>query len=172
VKGIKLKVYNSASYFNHIVTWVIKKGAIISAVFLLGVMLLVVANIVARLFGSVVKGSIELIELMIVVTVALALGFTALKQSHVIVNIIFSRFSNKVQATIRIFTITMSIGVCAVITWASARIMYERALLNEQTDLLKISSFPFRLIWVFGLVLFCLILLIDLGKAISEALKK
>ena len=160
-----------SSFFNGI-EWIGVKGTVLSVGFLIGIMLLVVANIIARFFGTVIIGTIELVELMIVVTVAFAFGYTAQRQSHVVVKVVVSRFSPRVQAVFRIFTSALSIGVCALIVWASAGIMYERALLGEETELLKVPSFPFRFVWVFGLILFCFALLIDLCKAISGAASK
>ena len=69
-------------------------------------------------------------------------------------------------------TTPISMFVCALIVWSSARITYQRALLNEQTDLLKIPTIPFRFIWVLGLLIFFLILCIDFVKTISEVRKK
>ena len=169
---ISLPGGRSVSSFVNYIHWIGVKGTVLSVGSLIGIMLLVVANIIARFFGTVIIGTIELVELMIVVTVAFAFGYTAQRQSHVVVKVVVSRFSPRVQAVLAIFTTALSIGVCALIVWASAGIMYERALLGERTELLKVPSFPFRFIWVFGLVLFCFVLLIDLYKAISGAARK
>jgi TRAP-type C4-dicarboxylate transport system permease small subunit len=158
--------------FANCIHWIGGKGTVLSVGSLVGIMLLVVANIIARFFGTVIIGTIELVELMIVVTVAFALGYTAQRQSHVVVKVVVSRFSPRAQAILKVFTTALSIGVCAVIVWASAGIMYERALLGEETELLSVPSFPFRFIWVFGLILFCFVLLIDLCNAISGAARK
>lgn len=169
---IPLPGSRSVSSFANYIHWIGGRGTVLSVGSLIGIMLLVVANIIARFFGTVIIGTIELVELMIVVTVAFALGYSAQRQSHVVVKVVVSRFSPRVQAILKIFTSALSIGVCALIVWASAGIMYERALLGEETELLKVPSFPFRFIWVFGLILFCFVLLIDLCKAISGAARK
>ena len=169
---IPLLKKRSISSFVNCILWIGGKGTVLSVGSLIVIMLLVVANIIARFFGTVIIGTIELVELMIVVTVAFAFGYTAQRQSHVVVKVVVSRFSPRVQAVLRIFTSALSIGVCALIVRASAGIMYERALLGEETELLKVPSFPFRFVWVFGLILLCFVLLIDLCKAISGAASK
>jgi TRAP-type C4-dicarboxylate transport system permease small subunit len=144
----------------------------VGSVFLIGIALLVVANIVYRFFGGVIAGTYELVALMIVVTVAFALGYAALKQGHIVVRIVLSRFSPRIQAILTVFTSVIGLGFWALIAWKSAEIMSERALAGEYTEMLGVPYLPFRCAWLFGLLFFCLVLLIDLFKALSQAVRK
>ena len=143
----------------------------IGAAFLVGMMVLVVANIIYRLFGHVIPGSFELSELMIVVAVASALGYAAVHKSHIVVKIVVSRFSQRWQAIIEVLMSLISLATWAVIAWASFNVLSQRWL-TEVTDLLDIPYLPFRIIFVVGLVLLCLVYVTDLFRALSQAVKR
>ncbi len=53
---------------------------ILSAIFLLTTMVLTVANVLSRIFGTVIAGTYELTEVLIVVVAATALGYAALQK--------------------------------------------------------------------------------------------
>ena len=146
-------------------------GAAIGSVFLAGMMVLIVASVVVRPFGEVIAGSYELIEVLIVVPVAFALGYTALKQGHVEVSLVVSRFSQRKQAIIASFTWFLSLGIWGLIVWAGTGIMLEKWL-GERTELLLVPYLPFRFVWVFGLLLFCLAFLIELSRALKQTVSK
>ena len=143
----------------------------LGAVFLTGMMVLIVANVIYRLSGHVIAGSYELSELMIVVTAAFALGYAALKKSHVVVKILVSRFSPRAQAILEALMSLISLGTWAVIAWAGVLILSEKWL-KEETELLSVPFLPFRFVFLFGLSLLCLVYLIDLFKALRQAVKK
>ncbi|MFC1532104.1 TRAP transporter small permease [Thermodesulfobacteriota bacterium] len=140
--------------------------------FLVGIMALTVANVISRLFGRAIAGSYEISELLIVVTVAFAIGYTAMMQRHITVKILVSRFSPRTQAIVGSISSILCLGIWAVIAWASIRVALEKTLAGEYSDLLEVPFFPFRSVWVFGLILLCLVFLIDLFKALSRGVNK
>lgn len=143
----------------------------LGAAFLTGMMVLIVANVIYRLSGHVIAGSYELSELMIVVAVAFALGYAALKKSHVVVKIVVSRFPQRWQSILEAFMSLISLATWAAIAWAGFLILSNRWL-TEETDLLDVPYLPFRFVFVFGLGLLCLVYLIDLFRALSQAVRK
>ena len=159
------------SIFATIVRKVGGKAMIISGIFLLGMMLLTVASVLCRPFGTVIAGSYELIETLIIIVVAGALGYTELEKGHVTVKIVVSRFSMRLQGIFQSFIYLIGVGLWVIIAWASVGILSDRWL-NEDTDILSVPILPFRFIWVFGLALFCLVLLIDFLRAINQAVRK
>jgi len=146
-------------------------GSIIGALFLVIIMIIVVLNVVVRFFGPTIIGTYELVTYMIVVTVAFALVRTTLEGAHITVNIFISRFSEKIQIMVGILTSLVGLSIWLLITWASIQLLLERGL-SEKTDLLKLPIFLFRGVWIFGLILFCLVLAGDLYKLIRRSGKK
>jgi TRAP-type C4-dicarboxylate transport system permease small subunit len=138
---------------------------------MVAMMVLIVANIIYRLTGHVITGSYELSELLIVVTVAFALGYAAVQKSHVVVKILVSRFPQRWQAILEAFTSFLSMGTWAVIAWASSLIFLERWL-TEESEMLLIPFLPFRMVLLFGLVLIALVYLIYMVMALRKAVMK
>ncbi|MFC1820139.1 TRAP transporter small permease subunit [Thermodesulfobacteriota bacterium] len=158
--------------FANIIRWLSRAGMALGAVFLVAMMVLVVMNVGVRPFGRVIGGTIEVVELMAVVIVAFALAYTALSGSHVIVDIVVSRLSQRTQQIFKSFTYFLYLVTLVLITWANAGLTYRRYLVGEETDLHRISYIPFRSIWVLGLIIFCLVISIELFRALREVLKK
>lgn len=158
-------------YFPNIVRRISGIGTALGAASLVGMMILIVANIIYRLTGHVITGSYELSELLIVVTVAFALGYAALQKSHVEVKIVVSRFPQRWQAILEAFTSFLSMGTWAVIAWASSLILSERWL-SEESEMLLVPFLPFRLVLLFGLILISLVYLIYMFMALRKAVMK
>ena len=158
-------------YFAYIVRRITGIGVALGAAFLVGMMVLIVANIIYRLTGHVITGSYELSELLIVVTVAFALGYAAVQKSHVVVKILVSRFPQRWQAILEAFTSFLSMGTWAVIAWASSLIFLDRWL-TEESEMLLVPFLPFRLVLLFGLILISLVYLIYMFMALRKAVMK
>ena len=80
----------SVRLFSHV-------GAALGGFFLITIMLAIVLDICLRLLRIPIISSYDLTQVFIVVTVAFALPYTAIKKAHVVVEILVSRFSNKAQ---------------------------------------------------------------------------
>jgi TRAP-type C4-dicarboxylate transport system permease small subunit len=158
-------------YFINLVRRTTGWGMACGATFLTGMMVLIVANIITRLFGHIIPGSYEISTLMIVVSVAFALGYAGVQKRHVVVKILTDRFSPRWQAVVEIITSLISMATWAVIGWASYTVLAKR-LLTEVTDLLDVPYLPFRIIFVAGIAILCLVYLTDLIKAFKQAVIK
>jgi len=155
-------------WFAKVVSRITGISIVIGAAFLVGAMLLMASNIVYRFFGGAIPGTYELVGPFISVTAAFALGYTALKQGHVVMDMVFRRFPQRTQVVVQSFTSVLCLGFCALLTWKSAELMWQKLLLREETPWLKVPLFPFRGFWELGLILFCLVLLADLLTALRR----
>lgn len=144
-------------------------GAVLGGVSLVAMMALIVSNIIFRVFGSIIPGSFEISELLIVVTASFALGYAALNESHVDVKIVVAKFPERWQAIIEVITSFLAMVTWAVTAYASTLIMFERWL-TEVTEMLSIPYLPFRLVLLFGLILISLIYLINMLTALRKAM--
>lgn len=149
----------------------ISMGTVLGGVCLFAMMVLIVANVVTRVFGRVIPGSFEISELLIVVTASFALGYAALHESHVDVKIVVSQFSERWQVLIEVLTSFLSLITWAVTAYASALIMTERWL-TEESEMLAIPYLPFRMVLMIGLILIALVYLINMLTALRKALNR
>ena len=157
--------------FTDIVRRITVLGTGLGSIFLAGIMVLIVASIITRFFGRVIPGSYELIELMIVVSVAFSLAYSGIKRGHVVVKIIVDLFPKRVQDIIAGFTNFISLIFWGVVAWAAYKITVEKGIL-EVTDDLLIPYMPFRFIFAFGLLLLAMAFLIEMVKALKRGLKR
>jgi TRAP-type C4-dicarboxylate transport system permease small subunit len=130
---------------------VASKGAAVAGVFLLGMMGLTVANVIFRFFGHVIAGTYELTEAMNVVVIGCAFVYTVLHGSQVAVILVFSRLPVPIRKILEPFNNLLGTIFWWVIAWASFKIMIERWQI-EKTELLEVPFFPFRVVWVYGLI--------------------
>ena len=148
-----------------------KVGAMIGGVFLIAGMLLLIINILGRFVHFVIPGSYEIFELVMVVPVAFALVYTAMKKGHVVVHLVVSRFPPRLGVATEILACLVSLSIWALIAWAGAQLVFETGL-KEVSETLDIPYLPFRIVWIFCLFLFCLTYLVDLFRVSRRFLDK
>jgi len=110
-----------------------------------------------------------LFELVMAIPVAFALVHASLQRAHVIVQLIVSRFPPRLRATTEIFVSLLSLAVWTLIAWGGSLLAYESGL-KETSETLGIPYLPFRIIWLFGLSIFCLSYILDISAAIRRFL--
>lgn len=143
-------------------------GTWLAGIFLAGIMVAIVLDVILRLVKIPIIGSYELTEVAIIVAVAFALPYTALKGGHVAVDLLVSRFKPRARQLSVAITILFSTVIWALVVWASVEVLQAKWL-NEASYTLKIPYLPFRFIWVIGLTLFCIVYLFE---AIKRLIKK
>jgi TRAP-type C4-dicarboxylate transport system permease small subunit len=135
-------------------------------------------------FNLPILGDKELNEFMILIVVALSIGYCAMKKGHIIVDILFSRLSERSQAIFNIFHYFIGSVIFALACWRTA---LEGMLVQSRemtSAVLYIPVFPFFWVAAFGCALLCVVwLYISLqslvqvleyssqaaGKSVSEA---
>jgi len=146
--------------------------AIVGTVCLMGMMLIVMTNIVTRVFGKAILGTYEAVELLIVVMVIFSIGYSAIQKDHVVVSVIISQLSKSVQRILYIFTTFLSLGIWGLIAWYSYKFARDMQLVNERTAIMEWPVYHFRYIFAFGTIILCLVLFLDIFKALRESIKK
>jgi TRAP-type C4-dicarboxylate transport system permease small subunit len=153
--------------FTDIVHLMSKWGMALGAAFLVCNLVLIVANVIVRAFGGVIAGTYELAEMLVIVTIAFALGYTAIHKGHIVVDFLVRRFPNTLRNRLILINSLLSLLAWGIIGWASYRVMVERWL-NERTEMLEVLVLPFRIIWVTGIVIFCLVFITDFLNSLRQ----
>jgi len=144
-----------------------KWGVFAGGFFLLIAMMLHIFNILGRFANFVIPGSYEIFELIMVIPVGFALVYAALKKYHVAVDIIVSRFPPTLSVAAKILAFALSFAIWGLMVSAAAILAFETGL-QELTETLEIPYLPFRIIWIFCLLLLSLSYLIDLSRAVRR----
>jgi len=159
-------------YFVRITNFLVNIGVKIGGVFLIGLMCLTVLNIVVRFFGKTVPGYYDIIVVMLVIPISIALVYASVQKAHVVIDIVISRFSIRSQLILQVFTSFIGLSLWVMILVASIGIIPEKIRTGEWSQVIGIPYLPFRLIWVFALFLFCVVLLIDTVNALKKVIEK
>jgi len=138
----------------------------------MGAMVIGVTNIITRYAGRPVTGVYEISGLILVIAGGFGLVYAALTKSHITVPIVVSHLPQRLQTILKCFTSFISLSIWAIITWATFDLTCERLFVREESEILNIPYVPFRFIWLFALILFCLVYLLDLIKALRQLVRK
>ena len=115
-------------------------GVRIGGVFLIGLMLLTVLNIVLRFFGKTVPGYYDIIVVMLVIPISFALVYASVQKTHVVIDIVISRFSHRSQLIFKVFTSFLGLFLWILILFASIEIIPEKLRTGEWCQV--IAAFP------------------------------
>ena len=120
--------------------------------------LAVVDNVVGRfLFNRPLLGVVEIVEVMMVIIGFLFMPYTALKQEHVRIDLVVTRFSRRTQVIIGRIMFFLGAGTLAVVTYQAILFAISYAQdLSQATYVLSIPLAPFRAIMALGCLLLCL----------------
>jgi C4-dicarboxylate transporter, DctM subunit len=162
-----------ASKLEQFITPVSTAGNVAGGWILLLLMLLTVLNVILRYFFKLpIVGAFELTQFMMALVCLLAFAYATLKKMHVIVTVLTSRFSKKVQEIIGTIGYFVSFALCAIITWRCW--VYALKLWNagEYSGALFVPVYPVVLLLVVGMALFSIVFLKDFSAALAKTLER
>lgn len=149
--------------------WFSRVGAIILTL----MMLLVFTDVFLRyLFNRPLEGSIELIEIMMALTIALGMAYTGIRKGHIAVELLVSRFSPRTQALLDVFHFMVATILFLLMGWKTAQQALVVGKRHVTTSVLAIPIYPF--VWVLSIcaALLGLVFLLHLLEAISKVKQK
>jgi len=144
----------------------------VGAVCLIGVMVIICANVAYRAIGGIIPGTFDLVELLIVPAVGFALVTVELAKRHTIVDMVTSHLPAKMRLWMEICVTAIALFYWAVICWATWVMLLKKIATGEHTQLLQVSVIPFRIIWIFALVWLCGVIVLNIAKLFKEIGKR
>jgi TRAP-type C4-dicarboxylate transport system permease small subunit len=135
--------------------------------------LITVADVFLRyIFNMPILGSYEVTELMMVVLVFASVGYTMAVKGHVCVDLVVSRFPERVQAAVESITYFLALVLFSLVTWRNvlhAGTVWRR---HDVSAELFIPLSPFVLFVALGVAVLCLVLLMHFFRSLARALQK
>jgi len=149
----------------------LNKGlAFVAGFSLIAMMLVTVGEMVFRMFGKPMAGTVETIGWLAAVTTAFALGYTQTHQGHVSIDLFTNRLNPRLRAVINILVYLAATALFTVVTWnifRHAGVLKQSGSLSET---MKVIVYP----WVYLVSLGCagltLALLVDFAKSCVSVL--
>jgi TRAP-type C4-dicarboxylate transport system permease small subunit len=125
--------------------------------------LIVVANVVGRfVFHKPVKGTVELVEIMMLFVAFFAVPFAAKQRCHITVGLFVHRFPSRLQKAVFRAGFFLSAVIAGVITYqAIVNTFYAVRNLHETTPVLYIPFAPLKFVMAFGCLILFIVLFLD-----------
>lgn len=130
------------------------------------------ANMVMRLLGTPLSAAYELVAFSGAVTVALPLGYTQLKKSHIAVDILSATFSDRLHNVVVQISMVLSTVFFSLAAWKTAQHAAKLQMSGELSETTRMPFYPFTYAVAFscGVMALCLVLdLIALNTTRKEA---
>jgi len=126
--------------------------------------LLIVAHVASRfIFHKPIMGTIELVELIMVIIGFIAIPYAAMRRVHVSMDLVYNRLPRRTQIVLGSLSFLLCFSITGVITYQSILVAIDYAQnLSQGTPLLLIPYAPFRFILAFGFLILSLKFLMDI----------
>ena len=134
-------------------------------------MLLVTCDVIGRyFFNRAITGSIELIELMMILVVFTAIGYSTRKGGHVVVDFVSAFFSDRICKVFDIFGAIVSSVVVGFIVWQMGKEGCKQLLSSQGTTTLQLNipEAPFIILAAIGSLIMFIENLIHIFHCYSE----
>ncbi len=145
----------------------------VAAISLSLMMFIVAADVVLRyVFNMPIKGSFEIIELLMVLLVFLAIAYTASEKKHVYIETFIQKLPPRGQAIASCFTWLLTLALVVGIAWFSMVRAIENLHAGHQIVSWPIFQWPFVMLTSIGYILISLVFLGNFLDSIARAVKK
>jgi len=133
---------------------VIEACGIIGVIILLAMMMMTVFDVILRYFFSrPIIGSMEISVVLMVCVVFLGIGWCALKDGHISVDIITGKLSKRSRALLNGFDNIVTLVLALVIAWRSFIEALSAKEMEVTSPILGIPRYPFVFVTSFGFFL-------------------
>ena len=145
-------------------------GSVISALFILVLMLLITADVVGRYaLNSPLPGALEVSESLMVFVVFLAFAWAQRHGKNIRVEMAISRFPPWARSLVDILAIVLGLVVFSLIAWETWRSGLSSWRVREyMTGAVKFPLYPSKLVVPLGSALLCAQYLVDLSRHIGR----
>lgn len=140
---------------------------------LVAMMFLTVTDVLLRyVFNRPITGSYELTEFMMAILVTFGIAYCGAKKGHVTVDVVVSRFPQRIQAIIDSITCLLGLFLFFLITWQCAVFVKDKLETGLTSGILYIPVFPFAGVVALGSAMFCLVLVGHLLTLLFKVVEK
>ena len=127
------------------------------------------STILRYAFRSPLKGTIEVVEFMMICMVFLGLAYAATHGSIVTITLFLKKLPQRIQAVVVSITCFLSVGIVALIAWEGFfRGMSMLQHWGQESAVLGIPLYPFLFVLAFGMAVLCLSLIADFLRSLSR----
>lgn len=130
------------------------------------------ADVILRIFGRPITGTVELTEHLMIILICSGLAFAAAQKGHIVIDVVASHFPQKVQAYCDVFVSFVSLCIFSLLSWRLFVFASDKWKTGELSSTLKLSITPFAYFASFAIAMLCLVLLLDLITALNKVIRQ
>lgn len=139
---------------------------------LIVMMLLVTTDVILRyLFNQPILGTLEVVEVMLVVIIFFILAQTMVKGKHVAAEVFVSRLEERGQVFLGAVNHFICLGLCVLMSWQLGAQAVNVLAHGDVTENLDIPIFPFIFVAAFGSAILCGILLKGFVNLLAQMIR-
>lgn len=162
----------SIGHFERLIHKINRKANWIACGAVLAMTALICSDVTLRYFLRPIKGSNDIVQILSVVLVAFAMGYTLVLKRHASITLFLSHLSSRARGIVCSITNILSIGLFVVLAWRSCVLARRMWISGEVSMTIGIPIYPLIYCVALGALLLCLVLVADLFKSLREARKE
>jgi TRAP-type C4-dicarboxylate transport system permease small subunit len=145
----------------------------IGIIALLIMMSLITGDILLRAStNKPIEGTYEITEYAMIILIFFALPYTAVKDGHVTVDLVYHRLSPRARAVMDSIAYLLSVVLFVLISWQSIMQGLHLRSCGEVSLALRIPSYPFAFVAALGSAFLCLVLLARFIESLAKVSRR
>lgn len=125
-------------------------------------MILVAASALGRRFGVPLPGTVEIVEVLVLVAAAAGIVVATLERAHASARLIVDHLPPAYRRMVEVVGIVLGIVFCVAMAVGNSWLLHDVWGLHEASHLLGIPIVPFRILFVITLIVTALLLCLQL----------
>jgi TRAP-type C4-dicarboxylate transport system permease small subunit len=144
----------------------------IAGISVIAIMVIVCVNVIGRsVFGTPLKGTVDILSQMGVLVIACAIAYTQVVKGHIRITLLLDRLPGRVSLFINAFMDILGVILFLIITWQSILYTKSEYEIGELTEVLRLPVMPFAAIVSLGSLALTLVLVTDLIRLLAGGKK-
>ncbi len=151
--------------------WMSTGGAGIAAVFLAGITLIMVAEIIGRfVFNSPIHGTYEVVTISMGVLFPIGFAFAVVQGRHIRVTSFTERLSPKGQSIMLLVSYILAFTVTGMMAHKAVQAAIKSVVVGEVITggVYRFSSAPGKIVFAYAVILFCMAFLIQIIYSVRK----
>ena len=157
--------------FERIINLIAEKSDRIAQVTTFIMMLIIVLNSIGRLISYPIYGTEDYVSFLSIILVSFTIAYCAVRKGHIHIDFVVSRFSQRIQGIVGSITNLLSLGLFSIASWQCIVLGIRMMQTGEKSMTASIILYPFLFVVAFGCILLSLVIMVDLWKSLTKAVK-
>ena len=126
---------------------------------LAAIMALVTLNVITRLLGAPIKGTVEWVQFLLSASIGLTMAYCALEEGHIIVGLVVDKFPAKIRLIVGVFVNLIIVAFVLMVSWMLLQYGFAMRDKGQLGMVTRLPYYPFIYLTAFGFLLYAFVAL-------------